>query len=196
MHCNDNDSTIFGMVTGAGPVRLVMTTMATRKSTSTMKMPLWWYQPKSATELTAICVWLGEQRASWPAWRKIAEDDGINAVNAEIVRAWSQSPLESCNAVMLNQGDDPREITMFAMLVTRNSEVVRHRFTSAARRKAFLEWYFGDAEAISSFLLFEGCLVGPEHLAGILDRRAEIEVAKRKSGKRGQRKSAGMRNAA
>lgn len=83
MHCNDNDSTIFGMVTGAGPVRLIMTTMATRKSTGAMKPPLWWYQPKSATELTAICVWLGEQRDSWPAWRKIAEEDGIDAVKAE-----------------------------------------------------------------------------------------------------------------
>jgi len=196
MHINDNDQTIFVIDNSAGAARIVMTTIATHKSSGPERLPIWWYQPKTDDELASIGVWLNEQRPSWSTWRDIAERQGRDAVQAEIGRAWSEHAIEACGAVMLNQGDDARDITLFAMLVTRNSEIIRHRFKSASLRKAFLKWYFTDVSAIGTFLLLEGCLIGPAHLAGLIDSIAAAEMAGGKSKARSQRVPSRLRKAA
>ncbi len=194
MH-NDNDDTVFVLNGGAGAARFVFTTIATLKSSGPDRRPLWWYEPRSEVEMTSIAVWLSEHRNLWFAWREIAENEGPEAVGREIARLWSLGPIESCASVMFTPGDDPRDLSILAMLVTRNSEVVRHRFKSAAHRRAFTEWYLADLSATSTFLLFEGCLIGPSHLRRLMDQIAASEISERKRGCLTGRRSGGMRKA-
>jgi len=173
---NDNDVALFKLDQHEGRARLIFTTFTTLTSKMSGQIPLWWHDPADDMALHSMTVWLGEHRARWTSWRKIAERDGIQAVSDELARLWAPG-IEACHSMMMAPGDDPRELTFLAMLVTRNSEIVRHRFASARHRRVFTDWYLRDIEANSGFLLFEGCLIGPKHLAGILDGIAAAELA-------------------
>ena len=191
MH-NDNDDTIFVLDDTAGAARLVFTTEATHKLAGPGRIPLWWYQPRSEDELAALAVWLAEHRELWPAWRAMSEAGGHAAVSDEMSRLWSLGPIESCGSVMCSRGDDPRDIVILAMLVTRSSEIVRHRFKSAAHLKAFMEWYLSDISANCTFLLFQGCLVGTASIKRIMDRLAQAGI----DGRRKKRSRVPTRKAA
>ena len=172
------DDTIF--VTDHKTGRLVLTTLETHLKPGP-KLPLWWHEPESDAAMTALCVWLAEQRALWPQWRAIAERDGPNAAGEAIARRWSDG-IECCDSVMLTPGKDPREITVSAMLVTRRTVIGRHRFKRVAQAKAFMAWFLNDVSATSFFLLAEGCLIGPENLSRVMNAIAddELKVTKRK----------------
>lgn len=173
----DNDIALFTIAQHAGRDRLVFTTLATLRAGVPGQTPLWWFEPRTNEQLAALSVWLGEQRGLWPAWREISERYGAQALADEIGRLWSLEPIESCCSVMMTPGDDPRELALLAMLVTRRSEFVRHRFASARHRRVFTEWYLRDISANAAFLLYGGCLVGPKHLGRVLDRIARAEMS-------------------
>ena len=166
------DDTIFVIDHSTG--RLVLTTLVTHSKPGP-KLPLWWHEPESVAAMTALCVWLGEQRALWPQWRALAERDGPNAVGEAIAQCWGAG-IECCDSVMLTPGKDPRELTVSAMLVTRRTVIGRHRFKRVAQTKAFMKWFLNDVSATSFFLLAEGCLIGPENLSRVMDAIADNEL--------------------
>lgn len=195
LNCNDNDVTLFTIAQHEGHDRLVFTSLETLRAGVPGQTPLWWFQPRSDDELPAISVWLGEHRHLWDAWRQISERDGMQALADEIGRLWSLAPIESCGSVMMTPGDDPCELALLAMLVTRNSELVRHRFASPQHRRVFTEWYLRDIGPNATFLLFEGSLVGPKHLGRVLDKIAAAELSDKREArvrraKRPRRKAA------
>lgn len=166
------DDTIFIIDRNTG--RLVLTTLSTHLKPGP-KLPLWWHEPESAAALTALCVWLAEQRALWPQWRAIAERDGPNAVGAAIARQWVTG-IECCDSVMLTPGKDPRQLTVSAMLVTRRTVIGSHRFKRVAQAQAFMAWFLSDVSTNSFFLLVEGCLIGPENLSRVMNAIADDEL--------------------
>lgn len=192
---NDNDAALFTIAQHNGRDRLVFTTLSTLRAGAPGQMPLWWFEPRSEDELTAISVWLGEQHSRWPAWRELSESRGVQALADEIGRLWSSEPIESCNSVMMTPGDDPRDLVLLAMLVTRHSELVRHRFASARHRRVFTEWYLRGISSNAPFLLFEGCLIGPKHLGRVLNKIAAAELADKREA-RARRASRPRRRAA
>lgn len=176
-----DDTAIFALARYGERERIVFTTVATLKAKTPGKTPLWWFEPRSEDELASISVWLGERRKLWPAWRALSERLGIQALADEIGRLWSLEPIETCQSLMLSPGDDDRGISLYAKLVTRSSELVRHRFASVERRRVFTEWYLRDIAAHSSLLFVDGCLIGPKHLARVLDRIASAEIRARRA---------------
>lgn len=184
------DDTIFIIDHNTG--RLVLTTLATHLKPGP-KLPLWWYAPESDAAMTALCVWLAEQRSLWPQWRSIAERDGPNAVGAAISQQWSTG-IECCDSVMVTPGKDPREITVSAILVTHRTVIGRHRFKRVAQAKAFMTWFLSDVSATSFFLLAEGCLIGPDNLSRVMDAITDRELKASRTAKQdrtARRKSPG-----
>ena len=168
--------------------RLVFTTSETFKALGD-KRPLWWYQPRSMTELNALAVWLGEHRDLWPAWRDIAQEHGNGAIDAEISRLWSEARIEQCTALRFSPGDDQRDVAFTAVLVTRDAEIGTHRFKTAACREEFMRWHSDNPDAHNALILLEACLVSRESLAALLDRIAEAQPANRQP--RGHRRGRG-----
>lgn len=145
-------------------------------------------------KLRGAIAWLGEHQDLWPEWRRIAEDEGGNALSAVLVDLAEKEALErfgspgylyeACLGAQATRGAERYETRLEMMLSTRSLPIINHAFHDERSRTAFMSAVVAD-DSVEGFVeLAELCLLrGRTALARRMDEIARThDVLGRRTG--------------
>lgn len=135
-------------------------------------------------KLFAAAAWFGQRQDLWERWRKLAEEEGPEALSRDLATSASSARIEGWDctsprsdefvAVHVRPGGRGDDIEIVAELRSGNFRIIRHVFRSPAHRRAFLGWLdlAGPEEPADLGLL--GLTRGRSMLGRVLDEIAAL----------------------
>lgn len=137
--------------------------------------PLWFREAGDKRSLEALIRWVRFRRSDWPAWGKMALEQGQPALAKMLAELLEQDPPYEAFGVLLQTADDKRELTLGELGSGRGLAAkvfFTHRFASEELCDAFRNWLLtsnleGNGAALLEIALNHGTDVVGERMNAI-----------------------------
>lgn len=175
------------IVNDFGPYRILFVSdqlveQAKREQTT----PFWEVEVSDKPCLDAVTRWIRFQRASWPAWGRLVEEQGREVLASHIADLMAADPPAESIAFIIEEGETTDQVALGELLNHASGLMkqiyYQHRFASAELAAVFSEWLLGINPEANGWALRELALhFGTDELGRRMDEIAADEAAKRSS---------------